>query len=486
MCHVEFGKGFDAKEALRSKGTRFVVVEVPGVLRRDCIPGSQVEEGASERRVASISAAKRTVRVVLVALDWRRAKDPSVSLGHASLVARLRTIPNIDVVPISFNLNDPNFSRDEVLDVILEHIDDDRTFVAIGAYVWNEVVVQKLLPALRASGFYGRIILGGPQISYAPPGIDVLYPDADVFIRGYAEESLASFVASNGLSMPQGVSLRGSDTSSQAAEVDLERLPSPILNDCVPLSRFMRWETQRGCRYSCAFCQHREPGVRLLRRDFDRARVRDEIDAMVHGGVADIAVLDPIFNNSASSIDILQRFKQQGFEGRLSLQCRFERIDDRFLDACDGLNVSLEFGLQTIHADEMKAVGRMNDMGKVEVVIDRLLERGIQFEVSLIYGLPEQTLGSFQASVNWCREKGVPVVRAFPLMLLRGTRLDNDRAQWRLEESTDPIPVVVASSTFDRNDWAAMRAVADELDESAPTGRSPGSRVPPNLSIAGA
>ena len=85
--------------------------------------------------------------------------------------------------------------------------------------------------------------------------------------------------------------------------------------------------------------------------------------------------------------------------------------------------------------------------------------------MSLIFGLPEQTLGSFLASVRWCLERRVPVIKAFPLMLLRGTPLERTRYRWRLRERGTSMPIVVASSSFDETDWAQMARVSQALAE---------------------
>lgn len=401
-------------------------------------------------------------RVVLVSLDWIRPKDPRTSLGHASLLARLAGMPGVEVVPIAFAVNDPAFRREVALEAILDAAGTDAG-VAIGAYVWNEPVVQWLLPQLRANGVRGRIILGGPQISYSPPGLEAVYPDADLFVRGYGEDALAALLASDGVGIA-GVTRAGADHTETTATVDLERLPSPLLTGVLPATPFLRWETQRGCLYACTFCQHRESGARLRRTTLASTRIDGEIEFMVRAGVRDIAVLDPIFQSNPACVDILRRFGDLGYTGRLSLQSRFEQVDEDFVAACRPLDVRLEFGLQTTHVAEMRAVGRRNDLAKAERVIAALHQHGVAFEVSLIYGLPEQTPESFAASVRWCQERGVPQIRAFPPMLLRGTQLDRDRARWRLVESDDPIPVVVSSSTFSREGWQAMSAFAADLE----------------------
>lgn len=402
--------------------------------------------------------------LVLLSLDWIRPKDPRTSLGHASLLARLAAVPGVSVTPLAYAVNDPNFSRAAVLDAVLDAVGDRDTQVAVGVYVWNEPVVQWLLPALRRAGFRGRILLGGPQISYAPVGVDARYPDADVFIRGYGEDALAAVVRSDDPSGIRGVSIRGHDRSELPAVVTLEALPSPLLTGSLPPSPFMRWETQRGCVYACSFCQHRESGARLRNTTLSPGRIAAEIDRLVAADVRDIAVLDPIFHSNPAAVGILRRFSQRGYRGRLSLQSRFELVDEAFLDACEGLEVRLEFGLQTTQRAEMRAVGRMNDLKKADRVIGELHRRRMPFEVSLIYGLPEQTLASFEASVAWCQGRSVPTLKAFPLMLLRGTGLDRDRARWGLIESDDEIPVVVESSTFTRAEWREMKAVAESLD----------------------
>ncbi len=408
-----------------------------------------------------------TRRIVLVSLDWLRPKDPRVTLGHASLHARLAADPGVDVVPVSYAVNVAGFDRRALLADVLRAASSGAD-IAVGVYIWNEGVVQWLLPALRQAGFVGRIILGGPQITYAPAGVLAVYPDADVIIRGYAEDAVATIVQHPEGGAIKGVTGRGAPDSIDPAATDLLSLPSPILTGIAPIQPFMRWETQRGCIYSCSFCQHRETGARLRQRVLADGRIAAEVDVLVSGGAREIAVLDPIFHTNPAAVDILGRFAARGYSGRLSLQSRFESIDDAFLDACSEVQVRLEFGLQTVHRTEMTAVNRMNNLGAADAVIAKLHARGIAFEVSLIYGLPTQTLASFKESVRWCLDRGVPVLRAFPLMLLRGTGLDRDRHRWGLVESADAIPVVVESDSFSRVEWEQMGMIADGLDGQIP------------------
>ncbi len=407
-------------------------------------------------------------RVILCDFYWTRDKDPRVPLGHASLLAALRAAAVADVCTVVAPVNLSPLSIDNIVAEILDHaagFHASDVDVAIGVYVWAEDLVQAVIQRLRLLRFAGRIILGGPQVSYTAAGVDLLYPGADVFVRGYGEQALVELARGPDRIDIGGVHFAGLPDRVEQAAVDLTALPSPFLSGAIPLQgqQFVRWETQRGCPFRCAFCQHRESGARLVRSTLAKQRIFSEIDQFCETGVDDIAVLDPIFNAGPLAVPVLERFAERNFRGRLSLQCRAEMIAPKFLDAAQKLNVQLEFGLQTIHDREGAAIRRHNNVPKVDAVLRDVRRRGMRHEVSLIYGLPEQTFSSFEQSVAWCLDRQVPVIKAFPLLLLRGTELDRDRGNWGLIEDGGPMPMVIASRTFGQDQWHAMARMAEAL-----------------------
>lgn len=417
---------------------------------------------------SSSSRIPSTRRLILVSLDWTREKDPRIPLGQASLVASLRASSSVNLVPLSFSLKPTEFRPEIALEAILAHTRGYKPQdidVAFGAYVWNERTLQALLPALRARGFCGRIILGGPQISYTGAGLEALYPQADVFVRGYGEDALVALAETSAPIVHRGVHFAGTPDLELTTEVDLESLPSPWLTSPpAQEQRFVRWETQRGCPFRCTFCQHRQPSPTWRPQRFHPDRIGQELDLLV-GTVWDVAVLDPIFNLGHRSITLLNALRERHFRGRLSLQCRFETLTPAFLDACRGLNVRLEFGLQTIHEREGRTIQRVNSLEKVREGLQQIRSSGLPFEVSIIYGLPEQTLESFRETVAFCLSERIPVIKAFPLQLLRGTPLERDRHRWQLRENDADIPSVIESSTFTPADWLEMARLARALDQ---------------------
>lgn len=404
--------------------------------------------------------------VILVSLDWRRPQDGKTGLGNASIAAALRAA-DVPFQIIDAQVNSPAFSLEQVLASLLQAINKagPGCLVGFGTFVWNDSAVRTLNTLIQGTG--AVIVLGGPQISYMAKGqLENTYPHAKYFVRGQGEMAMVA-LACGTESDGCGIHVAGTHDQGRKADHDLLILPSPYLYETAELHSNIRWETQRGCPFKCSFCQHREPGKRLKHQFFDGQRLEKELAMFASAKVRRISVLDPIFHNDAKrAIQILNSIKAAGVTAHLSLQCRFETCSPDFLDALQGLNVTLEFGLQTTVKAEYLAIGRPN---RLDIVCDRirqLHERQIDFEVSLIYGLPHQTLDSFRSSVDWCLQRQVPRVRAWPLMLLRGTPLYEQKQLYGFKESDDQaIPIVLSSNSFSETEYAEMATIAQLLEK---------------------
>lgn len=420
--------------------------------------------------------------VVLVALPWHKEGHQAMPLGHASILSQLAADPLLDVHSIVRPVNASGFSAQRVAEEIaiwVKDVPNHTAVVAIGAYVWNDDAVREIIKHLREGGFRCRIVLGGPQITYAIGGLELLYPEVSAFVRGAGEEALHDYLRLDSSALVTGMHLAGTDDRRTKAFTTLYTLPSPWLVGTLDAktSKSVHWESQRGCPFSCSFCQHRHRSDKTAISAINVHRAMSEIDLLCDSGVKRISVLDPVFNmNEARASEILHRFIERDFKGEISLQCRAEMINLEnpvFLDAANKLDVTLEFGLQSIVEAELQAIQRPNNMRKIAAVLDEVKRRGIRQEVSLIYGLPEQTLDSFRASVDWCLQRQISSVLAFPLLLLRGTALDERRADWRLITSKGTLPMVISSSTFCTSEWQAMDYIASALAWAADNERNP-------------
>ncbi len=144
----------------------------------------------------------------LVSLDWIRQKDPPMSLGHASILAAMKQnkLINENLILSSFdiNINGNDSLRNQIHfnefcdEITLKVVKTQPDLIAIGVFIWNEIFVQRLLMSLRKKFNYkNKILLGGPQITYARVStLEHYYPTVDYFIRGYAEDTLTKTVLS--------------------------------------------------------------------------------------------------------------------------------------------------------------------------------------------------------------------------------------------------------------------------------------------------
>lgn len=409
--------------------------------------------------------------LVLIAMPWTSKHDDFAPLGHESLISSLKQDSRLNVEEIIQPVCDGEFLAEDLSKQVMSlayGIPSENIDVGVGVYVWNDKQVKELLRSLRAKNFKGRIILGGPQITYAGVGLEQIYPEADIFIRGYAEKALCQVTQSNGCPHIRGVHYADDDDLCLQAETNLESIPSPWIDKCTQLSKnsSIRWETQRGCPFRCSFCQHRQPDARIPIAVIEVTRINSEIALFCESKIRRVSILDPVFNmNPNHALQILKKFSLHNFRGEISLQCRAEMVDEKFLDAVQKLNVTLEFGLQSIHKGEYLAAGRPNNMKKVEQVLRDVQIRKIKNEVSLIYGLPEQTLESFQTSVDWCLRMNIPVIKAYPLLLLRGTELERQKEQWSYVVREGDFPMVVSSNSFNLSEFDAMEKIANALSK---------------------
>jgi radical SAM superfamily enzyme len=184
-----------------------------------------------------------------------------------------------------------------------------------------------------------------------------------------------------------------------------------------------------------------------------------------------VNVLDPLFNaNPDHAIEVLDALIAGGFTGSLTFQCRFLAMKARTIELLDrfaALDVELELGIQTTDVVVGDAVRRRSELDIAEATIAELHRRSIHFSVSLIYGLPHQTLRSFKHSVRWCQEHGIPIIRCYPLSLLVGTELWHQRQQLGLIEGRDAamadVPIVVETPWMTADDMLAARAIGGAL-----------------------
>ena len=177
----------------------------------------------------------KKTRLVLVEFPWGRDKDPRVPLGHASMLAMVTNLPNVSCKSFVRPINSSNFNVESIKHEILYELtkSGEDADIAFGVYVWCEDVIKSILAFLRANNYHGRIILGGPQISYSESGLETVYPEADIFVRGYGEFAIAALMTNQNKINHTGVHYAGDVDKLEQTVVDLDLCPSPWLEGII-------------------------------------------------------------------------------------------------------------------------------------------------------------------------------------------------------------------------------------------------------------
>lgn len=406
-------------------------------------------------------------KALIVSYNLVREGEGETPLSIGSILSYVKNDPEygfkFEVEHLPFNLLDNKKNLNDFETCFRNISLNDYKFIAISCFVWNEYIINPLISYLRIAGYKHKIILGGSQITYAnKEQLQTEYPGCDIFISSYAEKSFLEILKNE-----------GGKKVYYNTSLDFNCLPSPYLTGSIPLEyghKMLRWETKRGCPFKCSFCAHRNlENGRVHYMQLEKAF--SELALFKQKEIKRINVLDPIFNMGGQYLEIMKEIDRLQFTNtNFTYQSKIELLTKKdgleFLDLLEKTNAHLELGLQTIIPEEYEVIERKNNTKIIEEQLEVLNKRNISYEASLIYGLPNQTISSFKKSIEFVQNKGCKKITAWPLMLLKGTPLFFERDKWNLKEEVIGdfnIPVVTSSTTFNKDEWFEMQAVAKSL-----------------------
>jgi len=366
--------------------------------------------------------------VMLCSFNWYREKDPRTPLGMALIAAFSEYHMHIDD---GIKIIDTDV-RENISVTLHQVLNDNPDILGIGVYIWNIDIVKQFIDGLRAMNYQGKIILGGPEITYGDGSVIDEFPEVDYFVRGDGERAFKQILLFEEGAikyLPKGVFTKSNSDFNSYSSISGNEIVSPFLNEKfvnqimgTSGENFVRWQTQRGCVYRCSFCAF--PNGYNNFTNTDLSIIEKELRVFRQHGVKSVAVLDPIFfKNQARGKKILELIDEICPDIHFAIQSRVEHLNSEIIQMIIKLNISLEFGIQTLDIKIGKEIKRVNNRSKIDLILAELKENNIQFECHLIYGLPYQTIESLQQDYEYLA-KYCSDIKLFPLIRLRGTGLD--------------------------------------------------------------
>ena len=307
--------------------------------------------------------------------------------------------------------------------------------VAFSVYIWNVESLKALLPRVRTLLPKAKLILGGPEVSYAVEESFAAMPDCDHILSGEGEEPFARLL--DALAADRDASLVPACASRTAKGVTL---PSPFIGEGTPPSpldfgyaealagRIAYIEGSRGCPFSCAFClSGRAGGVRY----FDIERVKRDILLLANAQTRTVKFVDRTFNaDRTRAREILGFILAERENGHIPATVCFhfeiagELLDEETLallaKAPKGL-FQMEIGLQSFCDETLRAIHRAPVSERLCENIRRLVGMGnIHVHIDLIAGLPAEDLAAFRAGFDRAFSLGAHMLQLGFLKLLHG------------------------------------------------------------------
>lgn len=300
----------------------------------------------------------------------------------------------------------------------------DMDILLCSCYCWNWEITKHLAREVKKLNPNCLVVFGGPEVPRASQGFFESHPFVDVIVHGEGEivlrNLLMEFLVSRTLDLRE-LNVKGTETRykrslPQDRITDLDIIPSPYSTNLIwdlverraGIKYIVSWETNRGCPFSCTYCDWGSATMSKL-RTFSEPKLFAEIEWF---GANQIDYLDCCDGNFGIYQDrdfrIAQKLAESkaktSFPERLNLtwvKTSSEKVIPIAKVLADaGMLRAVSLSVQSLDQKTLDAIKRKNiKFDKFETLIKEFADEGIQTYTELIMGLPEETLDSFKN--NW-------------------------------------------------------------------------------------
>lgn len=300
----------------------------------------------------------------------------------------------------------------------------DANILLCSCYSWNWEVTKHLARNVKANNPSCLIVFGGPEVPRIHSGFFDENPFVDIIVHGEGEVTLCdilrSYVKDGGIDLTKfkisGAETKLCKTMPRARIEDLNKIPSPYSSDLIwklaeknpAINYIVSWETNRGCPFSCTYCDWGSSTMSKV-RNFDDEKIFKEIEWFGRNNITYIDCCDGnfgIFQERDYNIakKLVESKQKTGFPERLNLtwvKTSSEKVIPTAKLLADAQMLrAVSLSVQSLDQKTLDAIKRKNlKFDKFEDLINKFADQGIQSYTELIMGLPEETVDSFKN--NW-------------------------------------------------------------------------------------
>ena len=289
--------------------------------------------------------------------------------------------------------------------------------ILCSCYVWNWEITVHLAEKIKKLNPNCTIIFGGPQVPNHSEGFFDKYPFVDIIVHGEGEHILENllkaYMENKDYSDVLGIETKHFRTNPQPRINDLTEFPSPYLTNLVwdlvekekGIDWIASWETNRGCPYSCTFCDWGSATATRM-RNFSEERLFSELEWFGNNKTVFINCCDANFGiYQDRDSRIAKKIKS------VSLKTGYPEIfrltwakfsSERIIPIAKtlqeaGILHAVTLAVQSLDAATLKIIKRENiKFEKFSELTESFRSADIPTYTEIIMGLPGETLESFK------------------------------------------------------------------------------------------
>jgi hypothetical protein len=355
-------------------------------------------------------------------------------------------------------------------------------------YVWSVEYNLRLSALVKQIDRRNLTVHGGPSAPKYEQACERFmqeHPHVDVVVRGAGEDALVEALAVlarggiDGLAGVAGLTVRLDARIVRGAErprlADLSSLPSPYATGMFDhyggavIAAVL--ETNRGCPYSCTFCDWGSATQEKIHR-FDLDRVKGEIEWIGRHRIRVLWIADAnfgIFERDVEIAEFIARTRaQHGFPGEVVVNYpknateRIARIVSIFVGA--GICSQGIISIQTTDEATLRVIRRDNIKTKRYDELGATFRReGLPLATDLMIGLPGATPASFAADLQRYFDDDV-AVKAYRTELLTNSPMADPDYMREHAIRVDASNLLIATASYSEADLARMLSLWSAFD----------------------
>jgi radical SAM superfamily enzyme YgiQ (UPF0313 family) len=344
----------------------------------------------------------------------------------------------------NYNLVDWFYYRED-LETILSKIKNPDV-LGFSCFMWNWNLNCDIAKRVKEKYPDCLIVFGGQHQPMQDRSDNFFeqHPFVDVLVHHEGEESFYEILKENLSKFPDYTSILGCTVNVDGKEVtapprprmtDIQNVPSPFLdgsfdkllaNNDKGLAYNVSVESNRGCPFSCAFCEIGEQYYAKVKTSYEKTRKEIEwiaenkieyvTDASSNFGLKyqDDYDLAMFVKEIKEKTGYPHAYRVTWLKGKADKVLNIAKVFEE-ARAQKGMTIAL----QSMNPDVLKAIKRKNiDDGKLKDFIELYEGEGIGSYVELIWGLPEETVETFKEGISQIMEYGYHNYLDIHLMML--------------------------------------------------------------------